>query len=281
LPDGRVITGVEVGDPAGVPVLYFHGTPGSAVEAVHLAAHAHAHGVRVVALDRPGIGGSTQARHRTVRSWAADASDVATELGLDRPGVLGYSGGGPYALACALGSGRFGPVAVVAGAPPVESRADMAAMDPTDRGLTLLGRRAPRLGGLIVGVAGRWVRQFPRATLRIWMTGLSAVDRAVLRNAGGPGRSTMVDLGYVLASSGRGVVDDERALADPWGFGPSEVVAPVRWWHGDDDLVVPLDHARPFIDRLPDVDLTVVPGAGHLLLDRIAPLMFEVVVAGR
>ena len=277
LGDGRTITGLEVGDPGGLPLLYFHGTPGSAVEVEHLAAHAHACGVRLIGLNRPGIGGGTFARRRSVGDWTADAAAAARVLGLDRPAVLGYSGGGPYALACALDPESFGPIAVVAGASPVLTRQDVLAMDPTDRSLTFLGRRAPRIGAFLVAVSGHWVRRFPRSALRMWMMGLPDADRSVLRANGGPGRATMTHLGTVLAASGRGVVEDERALADSWGFEPADVTAPVRWWHGDDDRIVPLRLARPFIESLPNVDLTIVPGAGHLVLDRVAPLVFSFV----
>ncbi|MGI4944133.1 MAG: alpha/beta fold hydrolase, partial [Janthinobacterium lividum] len=88
----------EYGDPAGPPVLYFHGWPASRLEAGLIPDLS----VRLLALDRPGYGRSTPQPGRTLLDWPADVAAVADRLGLAKFHVVGLSGGGPYAAACAL-----------------------------------------------------------------------------------------------------------------------------------------------------------------------------------
>ena len=102
LSGGRRLGYAEYGPARGRPLLWFHGTPGArrqiAPEARTLA---HERGVRIVAVERPGIGESTPHVYRALVEFAADIEQLADSLGIDRFGVAGLSGGGPYALACA------------------------------------------------------------------------------------------------------------------------------------------------------------------------------------
>src|SRR6185312_3853086 len=101
LADGRTLACLELGDPSGPPVLYFHGYPGSRLEARVAAAAARRLGLRLLAVDRPGFGQSTFQTGRSIGAWAADVAALADRLALGRFSIVGVSGGGPYALACA------------------------------------------------------------------------------------------------------------------------------------------------------------------------------------
>jgi len=98
--DGRALVFREYGAPDGAPVLYFHGWPGSRLDFAANDAIAASAGVRVIAVDRPGMRGSDFQRSRRVLDWPADVASLADALGLDRFAVLGFSFGGPYARAC-------------------------------------------------------------------------------------------------------------------------------------------------------------------------------------
>ena len=98
LPDGRILSHATYGDPAGLPVLFFHGTPGSHVGAELLHDAALAAGVRLIAPDRPGMGESTYQPGRVLLDWPNDVVALADAMGIDRLRIIGYSGGGPYAL---------------------------------------------------------------------------------------------------------------------------------------------------------------------------------------
>src|SRR4051794_14295837 len=99
LADGRTVSYAELGDPAGAPVIYLHGTPSSRLDLVFKDAELRVRGLRVVGVDRPGYGRSTIRSGMSLVDCAADVGEVAAALGFDRFGVLGISGGGPYAAA--------------------------------------------------------------------------------------------------------------------------------------------------------------------------------------
>lgn len=125
LADGRRVAYLDGGDPDGYPVIGLHGTPGGRLNrAPDDAVYARA-GVRYVTIDRAGYGRSTRHHGRTVADEAADVRSVADALGLDRIAVVGGSGGGPHALACAaLLADRVVRAACLSGlAPEVELEA--------------------------------------------------------------------------------------------------------------------------------------------------------------
>ena len=100
LRDGRALGYAEYGDPGGIPGFYFHGHPGSRLEAQLADQAAVETGIRIIALDRPGYGRSDFQPGRRILDWPSDAAEVADQLGIGAVPVLGASGGGPYALAC-------------------------------------------------------------------------------------------------------------------------------------------------------------------------------------
>src|SRR5262245_54218318 len=102
LPSGRLLAYCEYGDPAGAPVLYFHGSPSSRLEPLLIGDDTWRRlGLRVIAADRPGMGQSPFQDGRRLLDWPANATVLADTLGLERFAVLGFSGGGPYVFACA------------------------------------------------------------------------------------------------------------------------------------------------------------------------------------
>jgi len=101
LPDGRILNVAEYGDSLGEPMLFLHGTPGSHLLASLIATEARAHGFRVLAPDRPGIGFSSPHPTRTYSSFAEDIRHVLAHFDLKRVHLVGISGGSPYALAIA------------------------------------------------------------------------------------------------------------------------------------------------------------------------------------
>jgi pimeloyl-ACP methyl ester carboxylesterase len=101
LRDGRALGYVEYGDPTGPGLLYFHGHPGSRLEAKFLAPAATQADVRLIGIDRPGMGLSTYQPRRRLLDWVEDVEQLADHRAIDRFSVVGFSGGGPYAAACA------------------------------------------------------------------------------------------------------------------------------------------------------------------------------------
>jgi pimeloyl-ACP methyl ester carboxylesterase len=134
----------EYGDTRGTPAFYFHGFPGSRVEAQVVVSIGAQRGVRLLAVDRPGFGRSDFQPGRTIADWPQDVRALADALGLDRFAVLGVSGGAPYALACARDLGdRLTAVGVASGLGPVQGSQSLRGMFLLNRTGLLLARRAP------------------------------------------------------------------------------------------------------------------------------------------
>jgi pimeloyl-ACP methyl ester carboxylesterase len=268
LADGRLVGVCEWGDRDGWPVVLVHGTPGSANWRPGPAglAHLQERGVRLITVSRPGYGGSDRLAGRTVVAWADDAAEVVTALvGSSDWGIVGVSGGGPFALACGARLADTSGVAVLAGAGDLaleEAFVDMAeasaalwrsALDPGGALESLIGRIASAMARQDpVEVAERVLAAFPASAVTVMER-----DPAI--------RQVMVeDFVEAFAGGGWGWLDDARALRSAWGFELDEVTVPVRLIHGEDDEFVPVQHARRLADQLPDAVLSVVPGAGHM-----------------
>jgi pimeloyl-ACP methyl ester carboxylesterase len=270
-PGGRVLTWVEHGDPAGKPILYFHGTPGCAAEAVVVAKAADQHGARIVAINRPGLAGSSFQADRTVLDWPEEAAAVADAIGVEHLPVLGYSGGGPYALACgAMRPDRFPLLGVVAGAGPYEGRTSLARMSVSDRGMTLLALHAPPLGRVALRAVGLGASIAPGLGVRSWMSELPPADQRVLQNAEIPARDALFFVVDAMRHGAHGALQDYRLLSRPWGFDAGAIGVAVRWWHGCDDETVPFAEVEALTASIPDVTVNHVSDAGHLLLSTVA-----------
>ncbi|KAJ9657634.1 hypothetical protein H2198_004162 [Neophaeococcomyces mojaviensis] len=122
LPDSRTLGYAQYGSsaPGAHTIFYVHGWPASRVEGTFLDSKAKRHNVRIICMDRPGIGLSSPHPTRTILSHARDIDHLAQHLQAERYGVLGVSGGGPYALACAyaLPANKLKVVSLVCGLGP-------------------------------------------------------------------------------------------------------------------------------------------------------------------
>lgn len=268
LPDGRRLGYAEFGDPAGDVVLWFHGTPGGRRQFPLVGRRAaEKAGLRVVMVERPGSGLSDPHTYARVADWAADMVHVVEALGAARLGVVGLSGGGPYALACAGEpglAGRVAAVAVLGGVTPA------VGPDAATSGAIELARTfAPVLSALrrplATATAGLLMPILPLAHFAY--QGFSGLmpdgDKRVFAN---PDIEAMFVDDILLAAKGgfQALIDDARLFGRDWGFRLADVKAPVRWWHGDADPIVTLGDAQAAVARLPEAELTLMPDESHL-----------------
>jgi pimeloyl-ACP methyl ester carboxylesterase len=264
LSDGRTIAYAEWGDAGGVPALYFHGWPGSRLEGSLLDASAKRHHIRLITIDRPGYGGSTFRPSRTIEGWTDDVAEIAAGLGVERFAVMGLSGGAPYALACALKlSERLIATLVISGEPPqITKRA------PWYRKAIAWWTHRTRFvsRGYFAFVA--WsVRRNPKRAMR-WAARsivLSRRDRELWKDEE-LREGFAADLREAFRQGTRCIDEDLRLYTQRWGFDLEDVRAPVHWWHGEDDRIVPIAHARREIVALPNVKATYYAGEGHFLI---------------
>ncbi len=251
LPDGRTLHAYDSEDP-GLAVFWHHGTPGTGDLPVPLLPTARRLGIRWVALDRPGYGGSTRQPGRSVRSVAADVAAVADALGIERFGVLGASGGGPHSLACAASlPRRMVGVVSLAGLAPfgVEGLDWFAGMGPSG------------LAELTAATQGPDVLLKHLESAEFDPDMFTPADYAVLEGEWNwLGRVA----GAAMRSGLYGMADDDLALVTPWGFGPRDVLAPVLYVHGADDRMVPASHSQWLADHTGSAELRLCRGEGHV-----------------
>ncbi|WCO66055.1 alpha/beta hydrolase [Iamia majanohamensis] len=264
--DDRHLSFAEFGAPDGRPVVWLHGTPGSRRQIpVEARALAIERGLRLIGVDRPGIGRSTSHLHASVAGFTDDLSALADGLGLERIAVIGLSGGGPYALAAGAGMpDRVVGVVVLGGVAPT------VGPDAVAGGLVALGKRMAPLvsltrvpSGYGLTAAMRLSRPIASPALDLYARLSPAGDRALLRR---PEFKAMF-LDDLFTGSRRQLAApfaDILLFGRHWGFDLADVAVPVRWWHGDEDHIVPFAHGRHCVARLPDAELTVLAGESHL-----------------
>ena len=262
----RAIGLYEYGDPDGEPVFALHGTPSCGAGFDWTDLPARDRGLRILAPDRPGIGSSSRVRMPHVDGYATELGALADALGITRFSVLGYSGGGPYALAAAAGLGaRIRSTAIAAGAGEMGAWATFSELARSDRQLTWLALHAPMAARATLRTADFGARLAPRLSLWSVSTELPPSDRAVMHQYGSP-RQALALFTQALAGSSAGVVDDYARLARPWNIALSDITTPVHCWHGTGDTLVPLAHTEALLERLTNAptQLTTWPGEGHL-----------------
>ena len=274
LPDGRELAWLEVGDPAGPAVFVFHGTPGSRLQVSFDEEPINAAQVRFVAVDRPGYGHSTFQPGRTLADWALDVSSLADHLNIDTFSVIGISGGGPHAAACA----RFLPdrvmgAGIVSGVGPLVETGAEDGMMGLNKGIVRLARRSQHLAYPPFAISGYVFRRWPEMALRAAPRQLPPCDIEVL-NRPKVKSAFMEDYRRFSSTSARAAAQDFHLFATDWGFRLEDITPPVNVWHGDQDRNVPFSHGRLQADRIPGARMHECPGEGHLLVvDHLAEIL--------
>jgi pimeloyl-ACP methyl ester carboxylesterase len=252
LRDGRTLGFAQYGDPAGNVLFYLHGYPGSRVEARLLAEPAERLGLRLIGIDRPGMGLSTFQARRRFLDWPSDMAEVADKLGIDRFSIVGCSGGGPYAIACAC---KIPDRLIACG---IVSGAGIAGpfLSITSRGLPWLLSPLIRPFFQDESHAARSLRRFSR-----WWP---EPDRKVLPRVGD---ILAASLAGAFRQGSQGPAYEGALLGGHWDFKPEEVCYPnLWWWHGDLDKHVPVALGRAVADRLSGCKATYYPEEGHISL---------------
>lgn len=263
---GRRYGFAEFGPAHGRPVVWMHGTPGARRQIPEGARLAAAElGLRIVGIDRPGVGASSAYLHVSLLDVAAEIGEVTTQLGLDRFAMIGLSGGGPYVLACAyLFPDRVAVGGILGGMAPAEGD------DRAEGGvITQLSGLAPLVARLRVPLsvsltALLWsLRPFASPVFELYARLSPEGDRKVFAR---PEIKAMF-IDDLLRGSRTGLAAlfyDFVLISRPWGFSPRDIKVPVRWWHGDADNLVPLAHGQHMVSLIPDAELYVRPGESHL-----------------
>jgi pimeloyl-ACP methyl ester carboxylesterase len=252
------------GDPAGVPVLFLHGTPGSRFQIAFAHEVCKGLGVALVAPDRWGYGLSGAPRDPVLSRYADDIAALMTHLGHARFSVGGVSGGAPYAAAVA--ACLASRVLAVAFVSPVGPIAD-AGLGP----VLSLGHRfnftvLPRYPGVVAAVfrCFHWhVRRTPRLAARLLTLRAARVDKRLMAQT----EISKVVLGsfaegFLSGTDGPGI--DLSIFSRPWGVDLARISAPARVWIGSADRDVPMAAVHALAERIPQCVVTELAREGHL-----------------
>lgn len=266
LSDGRSLSFARFGDPSGKPVFYFHGFPGSRLEPQSNHDAFLKAGIQLLALDRPGIGHSTRKNKRKLLDWPDDVVEIAKILKLEKFSILGVSGGGPYALACARAiPGYLNKVTVACGLGPIDAPNATSGMMLSNRVLFRYGKFFPPVLHLSTFLMVRQLSSKPAKGLKKFVEGLPEADRLVLS------KTDAQD--FVAASAVEGVRQGSGPLLEEigiysrsWGFKLEDLNVPVSLFQGEVDIDVPASMARHQASLIPDCEINLYPNDGHFSL---------------
>ncbi len=264
--DGRRLGFAEFGSPHGAAIVWLHGTPGARRQ-IPVAARRFAaeHELRIIGIDRPGIGSSTPHVYDSLVDATVDLTEVIDRLGVEELATIGLSGGGPYALALAHTLGeRVRAVGVLGGVAPATGP------EAAEGGLVGFGARMRPLVsavrvplGMGLSVAIRAAHPAAVPAIGLYARLSPEGDRRLLEQ---PEFKAMF-LDDLLRGSRKQLtapLSDLMLFTGDWGFSLADVTQPVHWWHGDADHIVPHAHGEHVVSLLPSASLVTLSGAAHL-----------------
>ncbi|KAJ5532783.1 hypothetical protein N7494_009335 [Penicillium frequentans] len=265
LSNGRTLGYAEYGNPTDYPLLYFHGYPSSRLEGWGFHKWPEIHGFRLIVPDRPGFGLSSYQPNRQILDWPADVEALVSHLGLSRFAILGCSGGGPYAIACAylLSAHMLSAVGVMAGAPPWV--AGIKDVTVSRKLLSCAATYCPRTLEMVLNplcVAFRWILESGPVTkwLDNWIDGMKREKRANGQQdakdeslSTEEARKRMLSTSFEAFAQGSGAaVQEARLLSQDWGFRFQDLsYSGIRIWHGTKDVNASIEMVRYMVKRLP------------------------------
>ncbi len=270
LRDGRSLGYAECGDPKGKPAFHFHGHPGSRLECKLFAGAATKAGIRLIGIDRPGMGLSDFEPGRKILDWPNDVVQLADALEIDRFSVEGVSGGGPYAAACAYKiPNRLTACGIAAGLGPIDLLGTEGMMT-TNRVQFFLAPRLPwllrSLMSLFMGRNSRYSQdkeKMEELSIKFWQ-GLPEADREAM---GDPnmGRLYMEEMLEAFRQGSKGPAYDARLYTKPWGFRLEDIsLDKVYLWYGETDVNVPISMGRAMANAISNCKAKFYPNETHL-----------------
>ena len=262
LRDGRRLGYAEYGVRAGKPVLFFHGIPGSRLEHHPDQNIVKAHKLRIIAPDRPGYGISDPEPTRSIVDWADDIRELMDQLNIESCSIIGFSGGGPFAAACAYRiPERISQLCLINSMAPFDNPYGIEGMNERSQALFKLTRSDPR----------EFEAQIqPLATdgetlLQIMTAELPPQDVRVFAM---PGMAEMyrADMAEAIRQGVTGIVSDMLLLSRDWGFRLENISCKTYLWQGLEDINVPPDMGHYLAEAIPSCQSHFIHDHGHFLL---------------
>ena len=265
LSGGRILEYATAGPVGGMPLIFNTGSPGSGELFQPLVEAAAASGLRTVVYSRPGFGASSPQPDRLIASAASDVAELLNELGGERFVTIGWSGGGPHALACAaLLAGRCAGVACVSSIAPMGTDLDwfkgMNAGNTEEFSLAAAGADAVR--PLVERNASDYAKM-SAADLGKSLTTRTDLDQGEVATFR---EFLALTFNRSVVNGSHGVMQDDLAFARPWGFDVATVAAPTSVWHGGSDGLVPAAHSEWIAAHVRGARLHILAAESHVSL---------------
>jgi pimeloyl-ACP methyl ester carboxylesterase len=271
MPGGRRLGYDEYGPADGVPIFYFHGTPSSRKDwrALGNEKLPEKLGVRIIVADQPGMGLSDFQPGRRIGDWPTDVSSLADALEIDCFAVFGYSGGGPYAVACAQKiPQRLKAVGIAAGEGPADQPGIYDGINPQALQFMCMAREKPWQFRLIWSMTCAMARYAPRLMSRRggFFEGLPDADKVVSKKHPELGQALYAAMIESVRRGTRGPQWDAALAVSPWDFPIDNISIPVHLWQGECDRNVSLTAGHYLAQMIPQCCATFLPGEGHISL---------------
>lgn len=262
LHDNRQLGFACYGNPEDKPILFFHGAPGSRREHHPDLRILEQLGIRLIIPDRPGYGLSDPDPNRSMISWAKDISTLLDHLGIRPCPFLGYSGGGPYAMACAIQlPKRVTRLGLVSSLAPMDIPHITDGMNEQSLALFHLAQTdADAFTAQIQALVTSGDVLF-----HIMAAGLPQNDQVILNHE--PVHAMyLADMNEAVASGIDGIVSDMLLYPHPWGFTPAQILCPTLLWQGMADINVPPAMGQHLAEEIPNCEPFFIPEQAHYLL---------------
>jgi pimeloyl-ACP methyl ester carboxylesterase len=273
--DGRQLEYLTSGQVDGRPLLFHVGTPNCAMDFSLIREPAEELGLRLICYSRPGYGDSSEQPGRSVADAVTDVTTLLDELGVADFVTLGWSGGGPHALACAaLLPERCRAAATLAGAAPydVPGLDFLAGMDEANvEEFTAAVGGFDRLDPYLRSLQDHFTEVTAASVVEGLAGLLSEVDQRAM--TGELAEEMAATFRRTMAAGVAGWRDDDLAFVKDWGFSLSDITVPVAVWQGQQDRMVPYAHGQWLAATIPGARAHLLPGEGHISLASQAKLI--------
>lgn len=262
LSGGRSLSFAEYGAAEGMPLLYFHGFPGSRLEAERFHEIAASIDCRLISIDRPGMGHSAFDPKRSILSWVDDVVALADHLKLEKFSIISHSGGSPYVAACALRiPDRLSGATIVSGFAPFEYPDSHIGMMKEQLVANKLVKRFPFLASIMMRMT-RFMLMNSDKLLDKMIKNLPDVDKNVFLDP--EKRSKLISSTLEAFHLGvAGPAFELNLVINPWGFNLSDIQFPINIWHGSEDTQVPISHGKLCAKQIKNSVFHEVKNEGH------------------
>lgn len=286
LSDGRILSYAVYGPDGGQTVLYFHGTPSSKLEPMLLKNYNNdveqllpKHNLKLLAIDRPGMGLSTYNPNGDFTSFSQDVNELITHLKINSCKVLCWSGGGPYALSIAYHYPEIiKEVHIVTGFTRSFNEPGVFKNMNGNKYYFWSARNIPFIMEKTMNFIGK---KEAKRSIPKWLSGLPDVDHNLMNSRATISHVSKITLNEACRNGSKGMVHEAGLYFKETGYKLNKIVQPVHFWWGSKDNTVPEVHAKAVEEQVPNAIMHYKQNEGHLsIYVNWIEKVFETIAAG-